>query len=83
MRSITFVQAFQFWLKLTALAVPVCALLLLVGDVQPALPPVEAFPPSAGPGDLEVYRTVSLMIRGAIAREDGVQLTRLKAWVEG
>lgn len=23
------------------------------------------------------------MIRGAIAREDGVQLTRLKAWVEG
>ena len=62
MRSITFVQAFQFWLKLTALAVPVCALLLLVGDVQPALPPVEAFPPSAGPGDLEVYRTVSLMV---------------------
>ena len=31
MRSITFVQAFQFWLKLTALAVPVVFLLLVVG----------------------------------------------------
>ena len=28
MRSITFVQAFQYWLKLTALAVPVVFLLL-------------------------------------------------------
>jgi Na+(H+)/acetate symporter ActP len=62
MRSITFVQAFQFWLKLTALAVPVFAILLLVGDVPAALPPVEAFPASAGPGDLDVYRTVSLMV---------------------
>ncbi|MFF2275996.1 cation acetate symporter [Agromyces sp. NPDC058126] len=64
MRSITFVQAFQFWLKLTALAVPVIALLLVVGggDVAAELPPVAAFPPEAGPGDLEVYRTVSLMV---------------------
>jgi Na+(H+)/acetate symporter ActP len=31
MRSITFVQAFQYWLKLTALAVPVVALLVVVG----------------------------------------------------
>lgn len=64
MRSITFVQAFQFWLKLTALAVPVIALLLVVGggDVAAELPPVAAFPPAAGPGDLDVYRTVSLMV---------------------
>ena len=62
MRSITFVQAFQFWLKLTALAIPVIAILLLVGDAPPALPPVEAFPAIAGPGDLEVYRTISLMV---------------------
>ncbi|MFF2496369.1 cation acetate symporter [Agromyces sp. NPDC058064] len=64
MRSITFVQAFQFWLKLTALAVPVIALLLVVGggEVTAELPPVAAFPPEAGPGDLDVYRTVSLMV---------------------
>jgi cation/acetate symporter len=64
MRSITFVQAFQFWLKLTALAVPVVVLLLMLGGGEPApqLTPAEAFPHSAGPGDLEVYRTVSLMV---------------------
>ncbi|MFF2272928.1 cation acetate symporter [Agromyces sp. NPDC058136] len=64
MRAITFVQAFQFWLKLTALAVPVFALLIVVsgGDATAELPPVEAFPAAAGPGDLEVYRTVSLMV---------------------
>ena len=62
MRSITFVQAFQFWLKLTALAVPVVVLLLMLGGTEPALTPVEAFPPAAGPGDLEVYRTISLMV---------------------
>ena len=63
MRSITFVQAFQFWLKLTALAVPAFALLFVVGGGAPAeLPPAQAFPPSAGPGDHDVYRTVSLMV---------------------
>ena len=64
MRSITFVQAFQFWLKLTALALPVVALLLVVGGGEPPaqLSPAEAFPVSAGPGDLDVYRTVSLMV---------------------
>ena len=30
MRSITFVQAFQYWLKLTALAVPVVFILLVL-----------------------------------------------------
>ena len=65
MRSITFVQAFQFWLKLTALAVPVVALLLVVGgggEPPAQLAPAEAFPASAGPGELDVYRTVSLMV---------------------
>ncbi|MDF2574278.1 MAG: cation acetate symporter [Agromyces sp.] len=62
MRSITFVQAFQFWLKLTALAVPVVVLLVMVGGVEPELPPIEAFPAAAGPADLDVYRTVSLMV---------------------
>ncbi|MRG59247.1 cation acetate symporter [Agromyces sp. CFH 90414] len=64
MRSITFVQAFQFWLKLTALAVPAVALLLLIGggSVSPELVAAEAFPASAGPGALDWYRTVSLMV---------------------
>src|SRR5688572_4008255 len=40
MRSITFVQAFQYWLKLTALAVPVVFLVLhWQGDGRPALTP--------------------------------------------
>ena len=58
MRSITFVQAFQFWLKLTALAVPVIALLLVVNGGEPPaqLTPADAFPPAAGPGDLDGWR---------------------------
>ncbi len=46
MRSITFVQAFQYWLKLTALAVPVMFLLLAwQGDGRPqiAAPAGQAF----------------------------------------
>ncbi|HWG93379.1 MAG TPA: cation acetate symporter [Mycobacteriales bacterium] len=40
MRSATFVQAFQYWLKLTALAVPAVFLLLAwQGDGRPALAP--------------------------------------------
>jgi cation/acetate symporter len=64
MRSITFVQAFQFWLKLTALAVPVFVVLLAVNAGEPPaqLTPAEAFPAAAGPADLDVYRTVSLMV---------------------
>ncbi|RXZ41346.1 cation acetate symporter, partial [Agromyces binzhouensis] len=62
MRSITFVQAFQFWLKLAAIAVPVIALLLVTGAVEPELAPPQAFPVSDGPGALDVYRTVSLMV---------------------
>lgn len=68
MRSITFVQAFQFWLKLTALAVPVIALLVVVGGGVPGLEAnaaagaAEAFPASDGPGGLDAYRTVSLMV---------------------
>jgi cation/acetate symporter len=49
MRSITFVQAFQYWLKLTALLVPLLVLLMVwVGDGAPD--PVTA-PSSGVPGD--------------------------------
>ncbi|WP_120519680.1 cation acetate symporter [Arthrobacter celericrescens] len=60
MRSITFVQAFQYWLKLTALAVPVVFVLLHQGGGA-AVPVPEAINPTglpaAGP-----YQTVSLLL---------------------
>ncbi|MFC3689590.1 cation acetate symporter [Aquipuribacter hungaricus] len=62
MRSITIVQAVQYWLKLTAIAVPACVLLALWG-LQGA-PPSQAPPgwavPSSDPGDL--YATYSLLL---------------------
>lgn len=66
MRSITFVQAFQYWLKLTALAVPAIFILLLVTGTTgsgPALPVGTELFPSAEPlaGD-STYRTLSLMV---------------------
>ncbi len=65
MRSITFVQAFQYWLKLTALAVPAVFILLMVaGPGTPAPLPggAELFPP-AGPLTADsTYRTLSLMV---------------------
>ena len=71
MRSITFVQAFQYWLKLTALLVPVMFLLALwVGDG--AVSPAEATPhtlpseawssPLAMSRDHPVYTTYSIII---------------------
>ena len=64
MRSITFVQAFQYWLKLTAVAAPVVFLLLL----QPGAAPdagaaiADAFPPFAVADPDTVYRAVSLLV---------------------
>ncbi len=63
MRSITFVQAFQFWLKLTAIAVPVVFLLITVGGGGgPAVDPAVAFPAELGPASLDAYSTVSLVV---------------------
>ena len=49
MRSITFVQAFQYWLKLTALLIPACALLLVWAGDGAANPADVVIP--AGSGD--------------------------------
>lgn len=67
MRSITFVQAFQYWLKLTAISLPVI-LLLIVWRSDGAPSPVDV----AGPGWAEplaggtdahaLYRTYSLLL---------------------
>ena len=48
MRSITFVQAFQYWLKLTALLVPAC-FLLAVWDGDGAPNPADAAAAPATP----------------------------------
>jgi cation/acetate symporter len=73
MRSITFVQAFQYWLKLTALLVPLAFLLLRWGadgwpspaeaEVAPGAVPGEqwVFPLSSGI-DHPVYATYSLIL---------------------
>lgn len=63
MRSITFVQAFQYWLKLTAVAAPVVFVLLLQPGAERAVETVaDAFPPFTVAGPEAVYRAVSLLI---------------------
>ncbi|MGY3565690.1 sodium/solute symporter [Sinomonas sp. RB5] len=64
MRSITFVQAFQFWLKLACLAVPVFFLVLLIaGRGLPAAPGEGLAALSAVPGASDGgYRTFSLLL---------------------
>lgn len=61
MRSITFVQAFQYWLKLTALAVPVVFVLLsLAGNGTPAQAPLPVNP--SGLPAASAYQNISLMV---------------------
>ncbi len=63
MRSITFVQAFQYWLKLTAIAVPVIFALLVLGSGgQPVTGGGAAFSPELNTiAAASPYRTLSLM----------------------
>jgi Na+(H+)/acetate symporter ActP len=62
MRSITFVQAFQYWLKLTALAVPVIFLLLhWQADGRPALTAPDG-PTFNQPTTVSVERRVELIV---------------------
>ncbi|MFI7447510.1 cation acetate symporter [Nonomuraea sp. NPDC049714] len=66
MRSITFVQAFQYWLKLTALAVPVIFLLLAwQSDGAPGLSAQDAAGwqmPLSGAREYGLYSTYSLIL---------------------
>ncbi|KGN39993.1 sodium/solute symporter [Knoellia aerolata] len=66
MRSITFVQAVQYWIKLTALAVPAFVLLALwmrSGSATPEVPVSWAEPFVAVSGDDHpVYRSASMMV---------------------
>lgn len=61
MRSATFVQAFQYWLKLTALAVPALFIVfMLAGTGAPALAAAEVNPTALPP--VSHYQTVSLLV---------------------
>ncbi|WP_392543273.1 cation acetate symporter [Oryzobacter telluris] len=66
MRSITFVQAVQYWIKLTALAVPAFVLLALwfrSGSPAPQVDATWSIPLSPnGPDDHPVYRTASTVL---------------------
>lgn len=64
MRSITFVQAFQYWLKLTALLVPAMVLVALwFGDGQPGLASTESWAlPVAEGGGPGLYTTYSIIV---------------------
>ncbi|TDD45343.1 cation acetate symporter [Nonomuraea terrae] len=66
MRSITFVQAFQYWLKLTALAVPLVFLLMAWhADGAPALNAQDAASwqvPLTGGREYALYSTYSLIL---------------------
>lgn len=64
MRSITFVQAFQYWLKLTALLVPLFFLLAAwSGDGRPSpTAPDDWFLPFGSTGGVALYTTYSVMV---------------------
>ncbi|MHA7276538.1 sodium/solute symporter [Arthrobacter sp. HLT1-21] len=64
MRSITFVQAFQYWLKLTALAVPIVFILLrLSATGSPITDAGAVFATELNiVGDASLYRNISLVI---------------------
>ena len=62
MRAVTAVQAFQYWLKLTALAVPVVFLFIALTDHVQTIDPHVVFPVERGPGGADLYGTLSLML---------------------
>lgn len=62
MRAITAVQAFQYWLKLTALLVPAVFLLVVLSQGGREHDPATIFPADYGPAAVDTYATVSLLL---------------------
>ncbi|TFV84528.1 cation acetate symporter [Microbacterium sp. dk485] len=62
MRAITAVQAFQYWLKLTALLVPAVFLLVALSGGGYDIDPHAVFPLERGPAAADAYATASLMV---------------------
>lgn len=62
MRAITYVQAFQYWLKLTALLVPVVFLSIALAGGANDIDPEVVFPAASGPAGFDAYATISLLL---------------------
>ncbi|ALJ22252.1 sodium/solute symporter [Microbacterium sp. No. 7] len=62
MRAITYVQAFQYWLKLTALLVPAVLIAFALAGGPHELDPALVFPPQDGPAGMDAYATASLLL---------------------
>lgn len=62
MRAITAVQAMQYWLKLTALALPAILILMALSNTEPSFDPALVFPTDRGPTGADAYGTASLLI---------------------
>jgi cation/acetate symporter len=62
MRAITYVQAFQYWLKLTALLVPAVLVAFAVNGGAHDIDPVVVFPADAGPSAIDAYASGSLLL---------------------
>ncbi|WP_405374862.1 MULTISPECIES: cation acetate symporter [unclassified Microbacterium] len=62
MRAITYVQAFQYWLKLTALLVPAILIAFAVNGGSYDVDPLVIFPAEAGPSALDAYEAGSLLL---------------------
>jgi Na+(H+)/acetate symporter ActP len=87
MRSMTFVQAFQYWLKLTALAVPVLVLVgvFVLGPSRAGEPPPPAFTNATSvdvstPVTLQVRAPVEIGVRGEV---DGATVNGPVSWAPG
>ncbi|MEW1835152.1 cation acetate symporter [Microbacterium sp. NPDC079995] len=62
MRAITYVQAFQYWLKLTALLVPAVLIVFAVNGRAREIDPLVVFPAEAGPAGIDAYAAGSLLL---------------------
>lgn len=62
MRAITYVQAFQYWLKLTALLVPAILIVFAVNGGAQEIDPAVVFPAEAGPSAIDAYSSGSLLL---------------------
>lgn len=87
MRSMTFVQAFQYWLKLTALAVPALVLIgvFTLGPARDDVPPPPAFAEAttvevSTPVTLQVSAPVDVGVRGEV---DGTTINGSVSWAPG
>ncbi len=87
MRSITFVQAFHYWVKLTAVAVPTFVLVTyLAGSFSPPVRPAPPSFPTATTVNVRTAVTLQVAVPvdlGAHGRVDGVPVDGPLRWAPG